>query len=189
MRIVAGRFKGRALTSPAGAATRPTSDRARAAIFNMLEHSPWAPALAGARVLDLFAGTGALGLEALSRGAGHVLFVETADAALAALRANIAALGPSGSSRVWKRDATTLSPRPATAGDAFHLAFLDPPYGKGLVEAALHRLKAGAWLAPGAVLVAEQGAGEPELAADGFAVLDMRRYGAARVTILRSDAP
>jgi 16S rRNA (guanine966-N2)-methyltransferase len=186
MRIVAGRFKGRALTSPQGAATRPTSDRARAAVFNMLEHAPWAAPLAGARVIDLFSGTGALGLEALSRGAGHVLFVETAPAARAALQANVAALGVAGSVRVLNRDAVKLE---GLDGPAFDLAFLDPPYRKGLAGAALDRLRDGRWLDDGAIVVVEQGADEPDLAIAGFEVLDARRYGAARITILQRAGP
>lgn len=182
MRIVAGRFKGRPLTSPQGAATRPTSDRARAAVFNMLEHSPWRRPLAGARVIDLFAGTGALGLEALSRGAALAVFVETAPAAVAALRANIAALGAPDAARVLARDAVRLG---ANAEADFDLAFLDPPYRKGLVEQALTGLLVGGWLAPDAIVVAEQGSDEPALTPDGFELLDNRRYGAARVTILR----
>lgn len=182
MRIVAGRFKGRALTSPTGQATRPTSDRARAAIFNMLEHSSWRRPLAGARVIDLFAGTGALGLEALSRGAASALFVETGPAAVAALRSNIAALGVGPAARILERDAARLPPH---AGSPHDLAFLDAPYRKGLTEAALAALGLGGWLAPDATVIAEQAADEPALEPDGFEPLDIRRYGAARVTVLR----
>lgn len=181
MRIVAGRFKGRALTSPQGAATRPTSDRARAAVFNMLEHSPWRRPIAGARVIDVFAGTGALGLEALSRGAACALFVETAPAALAALRANISAIGAADAARVLVRDAVGLG---RCVEQAFDVAFLDPPYRKGLAQAALAALCAGGWLATDAIVIVEQAPDEPDVASDGLDLLDVRRYGAARVSIL-----
>ena len=140
MRIVSGRWRGRALASPPGLATRPTSDRARQALFDVLAHAPWAPALEGARVIDLFAGSGALGFEALSRGAASCLFVETDEAARGAIRDNADALGALGCTRVHRRDATDLGPRPASAGEAFRLAFLDPPYTKGLGERARGRL-------------------------------------------------
>ncbi len=185
MRIVAGRFKGRPLVTPEGQATRPTSDRAREAIFNILEHAPWAPGFEGARVLDLFAGSGALGLEALSRGAGFCLFAETDEAARGAIRDNIEALGLFGCTRLHRRDAADLGPRPASAGPPFDLAFLDPPYAQGLGEKTLPVLAAHAWLAPGAVAVVERGVDEPEFTARGYDVLDSRAYGAARVTFLR----
>ena len=185
MRIVAGEFRGKAIKAPAGAATRPTSDRAREAVFNILEHAPWSRGLRGARVIDLFAGSGALGLEALSRGAAFCLFVETDEAARGAIRENVEAMGLFGRSRVHRRDATQLGVRPGADGPAFDLALLDPPYGKGLGETALARLAEGGWLAAGATAVAERGAGEPPLAAAGYEVLDERRYGAARVWFLR----
>lgn len=185
MRIVAGRFKGRALQAPAGEATRPTSDRARQAVFNILEHAPWSDGLPGARVIDLFAGSGALGLEALSRGAAFCLFVETDEAARGAIRENMDVLSVFGAARVHRRDATDLGVRPGSAGEAFTLAFLDPPYGKGLAEVALARLAQGSWLAPGAVCVVERGSGEAGFAVDGYEALDARDYGAARVHFLR----
>lgn len=185
MRIVAGRFRGRALAAPAGEATRPTSDRARQAVFNILEHAPWSPGLHDRRAIDLFAGSGALGLEALSRGAAFCLFVETDEAARGAIRDNIEALGLFGATRVHRRDATDLGQRPASAGPAFDLAFLDPPYGKGLGERALAALAEGGWLEPGAVVVYERGADEPDPELAGFERLDSRDYGAARVLFLR----
>lgn len=187
MRIVAGAFRGRSLAAPAGEATRPTSDRARQAVFNILEHAPWAPPLAGARVIDLFAGSGALGFEALSRGAAFCLFVETDEAARGAIRQNADALNLMGRTRVHRRDAAALGPRPGTDGPAFGLAFLDPPYGRGLGEAALAGLAAGGWLASGALAVLERGAHEPALEVPGFSLLDARDYGAARVWFLSFD--
>ena len=134
MRIVSGQFRGKAIAAPPGEATRPTSDRARQAVFNILEHAAWAPELHGARVIDVFAGSGALGLEALSRGASFCLFVETDDAARGAIRENIDAMHLFGVTRVHRRDATDLGPRPASAGEPFNIVFLDPPYAKGLGE-------------------------------------------------------
>lgn len=185
MRIVAGEFRGRALAAPQGAATRPTADRARQAVFNILEHAPWSDGLQGLRVIDLFAGSGALGLEALSRGAAFSLFVETDEAARGAIRDNIDSLGLFGRTRVHRRDAAELGVRPGGDGPAFHLAFLDPPYGKGLGEQALARLADGDWLAPGALVVFERGADEAPFAAEGYEALDVRDYGAAQVHFLR----
>jgi 16S rRNA (guanine966-N2)-methyltransferase len=185
MRIVSGQYKGKPIAAPEGRSTRPTSDRAREAVFNILEHAPWAPALQGARALDLFAGSGALGLEALSRGAGFCLFVETDEAARGAIRDNVEALHLYGCTRIHRRDATDLGPRPASAGPPFDLAFLDPPYAKGLGEKALTGLAEHAWLALGAVVVFERAADEPEIAPAGFELIDERRYGAAKVLFLR----
>jgi 16S rRNA (guanine966-N2)-methyltransferase len=185
LRIVSGEFRGRPIETPPGEATRPTSDRARQAVFNILEHAPWSPGLRDARVIDLFSGSGALGLEALSRGAGFCLFVETDEAARGAIRHNIDHLGLFGRTRVHRRDATQLGVRPGADGPAFEVAFLDPPYAKGLGEAALQRLAEGGWLAPGALVVFERGADEPAFEAPGYAVLDDRAYGAARVWFLR----
>lgn len=185
MRIVSGEFRGKAIKAPAGSATRPTSDRARQAIFNILEHAPWSSGLREARVMDLFAGSGALGFEALSRGAAFCLFVETDEAARGAIRENVDAMHLFGRTRVHRRDATALGVRPGADGPAFDLAFLDPPYAKGLGETALEKLAAGGWLAPGAIAVFERGAEEPPFAVAGFEELDARQYGAARVHFLR----
>jgi len=191
MRIIAGAYRGRALVAPEGQATRPTSDRARQAVFNVLEHAAWAPGLAGLRVIDLFAGSGALGLEALSRGAAFCLFVETDPAARGAIRDNVEALGAKGElfgrTRIHRRDATDLGPRPAGDGAPFDLAFLDPPYARGLGERALAELAAGGWLASGALIVFERGADEPAAQTPGFETLDERAYGAARVVFLRVE--
>lgn len=185
MRIVSGEFRGKALIAPKGEATRPTSDRARQAIFNILEHAPWSPGVRERRVIDLFAGSGALGFEALSRGAGFCLFVETDEAARGAIRDNVEAMGLFGRTRVHRRSATDLGVKPGADGPAFDLAFLDPPYAKGLGELALAKLAAGGWLADGAVVVFERGAAEPPFEAPGFDPLDARDYGAARVFFMR----
>lgn len=186
MRIVGGAFKGRALRAPAGAVTRPTSDRARESVFNILAHADWSSGLKGRRVLDLFAGAGALGLEALSRGAAFALFVETDESARGAIRDNIEALGLFGVTRVHRRDATDLGVKPAGLGAPFDLVFLDPPYGKGLGERALARLGHGGWIAPEALIVYECAAGETPVL-DGFTPLDTRTYGAAQILFLKPN--
>jgi 16S rRNA (guanine966-N2)-methyltransferase len=180
MRIVAGTLRGRPIRAPSGADTRPTSDRARQAIFNILEHAAWSPGLEGLKVADLFAGSGAMGFEALSQGAASCLFVDNSEAALAAVRANIDTFGLKGPARILRQDAT----RP-WIGEPFDLAFLDPPYGKGLGEAAL---AAGGWLGEGGIAVLERGAAETPADVPGFEVLDERRYGAAAVRLLRRVA-
>ena len=189
MRIVGGAYRGRAITTPPGPATRPTADRAREAIFNVLEHAPWSGGLHGVRVIDLFAGSGAMGLEALSRGAGFCLFVETDAAARGVIRENVEALGGSGElfgrTRIHRRDAADLGDRPGADGPAFDVAFLDPPYGKGLGERALARLAAGGWLTEGAIVAFERGADEAAPETPGYETLDERRYGAAKVLFAR----
>jgi 16S rRNA (guanine966-N2)-methyltransferase len=187
MRIVSGSFRGKALAAPKGDATRPTSDRARQAVFNILEHASWSSGVRDARVIDLFAGSGALGFEALSRGAAFCLFVETDEAARGAIRENVEAMGLFGQTRVHRRDATDLGVRPGADGPAFDLAFLDPPYAKGLGELALEKLAAGGWLAPGAIVVFERGASELEISVAGYVALDARDYGAARVCFFRFE--
>jgi 16S rRNA (guanine966-N2)-methyltransferase len=185
LRIVSGQYRGKAIVTPPGDKTRPTSDRARQAVFNILEHAAWAPELHGARVIDLFAGSGALGLEAISRGAAFCLFVETDDAARGAIRENVDAFGLFGQTKVHRRDATDLGLIPASAGKPFDLAFLDPPYAKGLGEKALAQLVAGQWLTPGAVVMFERGRDEPDPTPEGFERIDARDYGAARVFFFR----
>lgn len=184
MRIVGGQFKGRPIAAPPGRDTRPTSDRAREAVFNILAHAPWSAGLEGRRVLDLFAGSGALGLEAMSRGATFALFVETDAAARGVIRDNIEALGLFGTTRIHRRDATDLGLKPAGVGEPFDLVFLDPPYGKGLGERALAKLGEGAWITSDALIMLEVGADEaPQL--DTFETLDERDYGAAKVLFLK----
>ncbi len=184
MRIIAGRWKGRALVAPPGLATRPTSDRARQAIFDQLWHAPWAgrDMLEGATVLDGFAGTGAMGLEALSRGAARAFFMEQDRAALAALRANIAACKAGDACRVIAGDVTA----PPLAAAPCTLVFLDPPYGKGLVPRALAALQTKGWIAPGALIIAETGRDEESAIPPGFEVLSTRDHGAARLSALRA---
>ena len=182
MRIVAGKHRGRVIVAPKGHSTRPTADRTRQALFNVLEHAAWSPGLAGARVIDLFAGSGAFGLEALSRGAAFALFIDPDPAALAAIAENIAGLRVEAFCDVRRADAGRLA---ASAAAPFDLAFLDPPYDKGLVEPALRGLASGDWLADGAIAIVEQGANEPAPVSADYEVLDNRAWGAARVWFLR----
>jgi 16S rRNA (guanine966-N2)-methyltransferase len=185
MRIVGGDYKGRALTTPDGRNTRPTSDRAREAIFNILAHAGWAPDLDGARVMDVFAGSGALGFEALSRGASFCLFVETDEAARGAIRDNVETFGLFGRTRVHRRDATQLGQRPGAQAEAFDLVFLDPPYYKGLGEKALDCLKTGGWLSENAIIVFERGVDEGDFATDVWEKINTKIYGAAQVLFLK----
>ncbi|SMH59308.1 16S rRNA (guanine(966)-N(2))-methyltransferase RsmD [Azospirillum agricola] len=179
MRIVGGRHRGRRLVAPDGRDTRPTTDRTRESLFNILTHADWAPDIEGAVVLDAFCGTGALGLEALSRGAARCSFLDSGRAALDAVRANVAALGEAEVATVLRADAT----RPP-AGQPCALAFLDPPYAKGLAPVALAALSRAGWLANGALAVVEVGEGDPMPAPDGFTLLDERRYGDTRILFL-----
>jgi 16S rRNA (guanine966-N2)-methyltransferase len=183
MRIVAGRFKGRSLRGPASAAIRPTSDRLREALFNILVHRYGDP-IWDARVIDLFSGTGALGLEALSRGATFALFVDDGTEARSLLRENIDQLALGGSTKIFRRDATRLGAAPA--GEPFSLAFLDPPYGQGLAEGALTSLHEGCWLRPGSLVVVEEAAEVKLAIPEGFDVLESRRYSDTQITILRA---
>jgi len=185
MRIVGGKFKGRALVTPDGQNTRPTSDRAREAIFNILAHAEWAPNLEGARVMDVFAGSGALGFEALSRGAGFCLFVETDEAARGAIRDNVETLGLFGTTRVHRRDATQLGARPGSQAEAFNLVFLDPPYRKGLGEKALDALINGKWLSENAIIVFERAADEDDFVTGVWQKINVKTYGAAQVLFLQ----
>lgn len=180
MRIVGGSLRGRVLKAPATNATRPTTDRLREALFNVLAHA-YGDAADGARVLDLFAGTGALGIEALSRGAAFALFVEEAVEPRALIRSNVETLGLTGVTRIFRRDATRLGDCPA--GDAYNLVFCDPPYGKGLGEQALASARLGGWLAPEALVVVEEKAGAFAVP-DGFTELERRRYDETELTFL-----
>lgn len=185
MRIVSGRFKARALLSPSGKGTRPTSDRARQAIFNILEHAAWRPFILpeNAYVLDIFAGTGALGLEALSRGAADIIFIENDRAAVTACLGNIDSFGVKGETRLMKADALHPPPLPAGAAPR-NLVFLDPPYGKGWGAKALSAVAAKGWLAPDAVCVMEMSKKEPEDTPSGFILADTRTYGIAEVRFM-----
>jgi 16S rRNA (guanine966-N2)-methyltransferase len=185
MRIIGGARRGLHLADvgegDARAHLRPTSDRVREAIFNLLLNGGYGNPVQGARVLDLFAGTGALGLEALSRGAARACFVDDGTKAQALLRANIARMQAADVTEVIRRDATAPGPN---RGDGYSLVFLDPPYGKGLGERALASALAGGWIAPGAMIVWEEGA--PPLPPEGVERLDQRRYSDTVVTILRA---
>ena len=184
MRIVAGKYRGRRLLAPPGGTVRPTSDRAREGLFNILSHGRLAAEgipFAGVAVLDAFAGTGALGLEALSRGAAEAVFIEQDHEALATLRRNIAALGENARARIIPGDAT----RPPRAFSACELVFLDPPYRSGLAAAALGALDAAGWLASEALALVELGASEHLAPPAGFSLVDERVYGAARLLFLR----
>jgi 16S rRNA (guanine966-N2)-methyltransferase len=185
MRIVSGRFKGRTLKAPGDAALRPTSDKVRQALFNILEHAGFASAfsLEGARVVDLFAGTGALGLEALSRGAKYCLFIEDAAESRAIIRENVEALGLTGVSKIWRRDATNLGALDTLA--PFDLAFLDPPYRKGLLAPTLKGLATGGWLNANALIIAEAAEDEAMPVVDGFEIMDDRVYGDTRIAFMR----
>jgi 16S rRNA (guanine966-N2)-methyltransferase len=185
VRITGGALGGRTLHAPADARVRPTSDKARQAMFNILSHGAARLDLDGARVADLFAGTGALGLEAISRGAAFCLFVDDAPESRALIRNNVEAFGLTGVSKIWRRDATDLGPISAGSGGPFGLVFLDPPYRKGLLSPALAALRDGNWLSPGAILVAENAADEDAPSAEGFSTRDERTYGVARVSFLQ----
>ena len=185
MRIIAGRLRGKKLAEigagDGAAHLRPTTDRVRENLFNIIGSGKHGDPITGARVLDLFAGTGALGLEALSRGAEHVSFVDDGKAAQALLRQNMALCAVQGVSALVRRDACDLGP---VTGAPFHLIFLDPPYGMGLGEPALANALAGGWIAPGALIVWEESA--PPIVPPGFALLDQRSYGGTVITLLRA---
>ena len=181
MRIVAGKFRGKQLSSPEDDSIRPTADRVRESVFNILA-SRFGPNFDGLRVLDLFAGTGALGLEALSRGASNVVFVDTGAEARGLIRDHIEAFGAGGVAKLLRRDATSLGPA-GTMGPV-GLVFLDPPYGKGLGERALVSLKAGGWLKPETLLVLEESSETILNLPEGFTLDDRREYGAAAVHFL-----
>lgn len=187
MRIIGGRFSGRRLAAPGAAGggrahLRPTSDRVREALFNLMAHGGYGapPPPEGRRVLDLFAGTGALGIEALSRGAVRAVFVEDFATARALIRENVEALGLTGQTKIWRRDATRLGP---CRGEPFDLVFLDPPYRSGLAEAALASAREGGWIAAGALIVVELAADEPAPGPDWLTLADRRRYGDTQVLI------
>jgi 16S rRNA (guanine966-N2)-methyltransferase len=182
MRVVGGRLRGRNLAAPASREIRPTADRLRESLFNILVHAYENP-IEGARVLDLFAGTGALGIEAISRGAGFALFVDNDAEARALLRNNVEALGLGGVTKVFRRDATELGP--AHPVEPFSLVFLDPPYGKGLAEKALASLRDGGWLTKAALLVVEEAKAAAFTAPEGFVELERRAYDDTEFVFLK----
>jgi 16S rRNA (guanine966-N2)-methyltransferase len=181
MRIVGGRLRGRALTGPKSDAIRPTADRLRESLFNILIHGYGDP-ITGARVLDLFAGTGALGLEAMSRGAAFALFVDDGAEARALIRGNVEALGLGGTTRIFRRDASRLGP--AHPVEPFSLGFADPPYGKTLAEQSLTSAREGGWLTPDALLVVEEAANAFQTP-PGFEEIERRTYDDTEFTFLR----
>jgi 16S rRNA (guanine966-N2)-methyltransferase len=188
MRIVGGKHKGRSLAAPKGQATRPTSDRVREAIFNILVHGVDGFDIEGARVLDLFAGTGAMGLEALSRGARFCQFVDDSTEARGLIGRNADALGLIGQCKIWRRDATRLGPCAPTP--PFDLAFADPPYDKGLAAKALAALTEGGWVAEGGIVVVEESDRAKLDLPEGFDEIDRRVYGETQVVIgRRNSAP
>lgn len=185
MRIVGGKFKGRKIVAPKGKLTRPTSDQARESIFNMLNHAEYSlPLDEDARVIDIFAGSGALGIEAMSRGAGFCLFVETEPKARAAIRENVDTIGLGGISRLHRRDATKLRIEPSNLKGPFTHIFLDPPYHKSLIRPVLRRLKDQGLIHDDAIIIYEMSKDEePNL--NGYEILDERIWGAARVVFMR----
>ncbi|WP_438277244.1 16S rRNA (guanine(966)-N(2))-methyltransferase RsmD [Nitrobacter sp.] len=185
MRVVGGRLKGRNIASPASNAIRPTQDRLRESLFNILVHA-YANPIDGARVLDLFAGTGALGIEAVSRGAKFVLFMDNGAEARALLRNNVEALGLGGVTKVYRRDATNLGP--AHPMEPFSLVFLDPPYGKGLAGKALTSVREGGWLVPDALVVVEEATAAALAAPDGYDELERRTYDDTEFVFLRPSS-
>jgi 16S rRNA (guanine966-N2)-methyltransferase len=184
MRVVGGRLRGRALAAPKSKDIRPTADRLRESLFNILVHAFDDP-VTDARVLDLFAGTGALGIEALSRGASFTLFVDQSADARALLRENTATLGLGGTSRIFRRDATKLGEAHPVA--PFSLVFLDPPYGQNLAGPALAAARGGGWLTPGALVVVEEAAKAQFSAPDGFTEPERRRYDDTEFIFLRAN--
>jgi len=192
MRIIGGQFRGKRLAGPRAAGggeahLRPTSDRVRESLFNLLAHGDYGdpPPPEGRRVLDLFAGTGALGLEALSRGAARVLFIDDFATARALMRENLDTLGVIGQTKIWRRDATKLGP---CRGNPYDLIFADPPYGKGQGATALASAWEGGWIAPGAIIVLEHGAEDEIPAAAWLQIADQRRYGETAITIFWAAA-
>src|SRR5690349_15515534 len=185
MRIVGGRWRGRSLAGPKSDGIRPTSDRLRETIFNILQHSYDDP-VEGARVLDLFAGTGAMGLEALSRGAAFVLFVDDGAQARGLIRENVEKLGAGGVTRLFRRDATRMGP--AAPNPPFSLVFCDPPYGRDLAPSALRSCAEGGWLSPETLVVVEEAQGVEVILPEGFTELERRDYGETRVVFGRFAA-
>lgn len=187
MRIISGQWRGLKLaevgTGDAGAHLRPTSDRVRESLFNVLSNQHDVSPLIDARVLDLFAGTGALGLESLSRGAAHVTFVDDGIKSRALIRENIDKCRATGATRLLRRDARKLG---ANDGAPFDVIFLDPPYAKGLGQIALTSALNGNWIAPNALIVWEESTPQP--APDGFDLIDQRKYGDTHITLLRAPA-
>ena len=185
MRIIAGAWRGRTIEAPRSVTTRPTADRVRQALFDMLTHAPWADPIEECIVLDAFAGSGALGLEALSRGAIRAVFLETDRNALNALRNNVATLEATSRSLILATDTTRPRSPSARQGDC-NLVFLDPPYNQGLIQRSLETLKTTGWIAPNAIIVAET-AEDEQAPIPSERLLAERRHGAARLSIWREE--
>ena len=185
MRVVGGRLRGRPLAAPKSQAIRPTADRLRESLFNILLHAYGDP-VSGARALDLFAGTGALGIEAASRGAAFVLFVDDGVEARALIRENVAALGLGGTTRIFRRDATRLGSAHPLA--PFSLVFLDPPYGQNLAAPALASAHSGGWLTPDALIVVEEAGKARFAASEGYTELERRTYDDTELIFLRFNS-
>lgn len=183
MRVVGGAFRGRTLETPRTQAIRPTTDRTRESVFNVLAHR-FSGRLDGARVLDLFSGTGALGIEALSRGAAFCLFIEESVEGRGLVRQNVEALGLQGRSKLFRRDATAMG-LAGTMGQ-FSIVFADPPYGNGLAGAALASALAGGWLAPGALCIVEEARGAPFDPGAGFSEIERKSYGDTEIRFLEA---
>ena len=189
MRIVGGKYRGLTLAAPKDERVRPTSDRVREALYNILAHNDFGVGfrIDGARVLDLFSGTGALGLEALSRGAKYVLFVDDHAESRGLVRRNVEAMQATGVTKIWRRDATALGEMAANAGGPFDLVLLDPPYRKDLLGPAMISVRDGKWLSEKALIVAEMAADEDFTAPAGFALIDARDYGQTKVLLMRAE--
>ncbi len=184
MRIVSGKLRGRNIATPSGRSTRPTSNQTRESVFNILKHAEWAPPINGAIVADIFAGSGALGLEAISRGAAFCLFAETEPKARAAIRANIEKMKISEDTRLHRYDATKLKIAPGNMRGKFSLIFMDPPYNKGLWKPVLRRIIDQDLLAENGVIMLEDSV-EAEVEPRGFEILEDKSWGAARVLFLK----
>ncbi|MBL6933433.1 MAG: 16S rRNA (guanine(966)-N(2))-methyltransferase RsmD [Rhodospirillales bacterium] len=185
MRIVGGKFRGRILNAPPGRHVRPTSDRAREGIFNVLAHSMDWDGFDGITIVDVFSGTGALGLEAMSRGAAHGVFIDNDAVSLKCVRENAAALGEARNITPLKLDATRLAPPPRTTNAPLGLAFMDAPYGSNLTDQALLGLCHKGWLAPGALVIVEIGKDMEVVLPREFQSIDERTYGAAKILFLQ----
>ncbi len=184
MRVVGGDLRGRPLATPRDNAIRPTTDRTREAVFNMLAHR-FGGRLEGTRALDLFAGTGALGIEALSRGAAYCVFIEESAEGRGLIRTNVESFGLTGRTKIFRRDATGLGDA-GTLGP-FGLVFADPPYGKGLGEKALRSARAGGWLAAGALCVVEEAATAAFEPGPGFSIVEERSYGETVIRFIEAE--
>jgi 16S rRNA (guanine966-N2)-methyltransferase len=184
VRIVSGKLRGRNIATPSGRSTRPTSNQTRESVFNILKHAEWAPPINGAIVADIFAGSGALGLEAISRGAAFCLFAETEPKARAAIRANIEKMKISEDTRLHRYDATKLKIAPGNMRGKFSLIFMDPPYNKGLWKPVLRRIIDQDLLAENGVIMLEDSV-EAEVEPRGFEILEDKSWGAARVLFLK----